>query len=339
MDIFSVLTLIGGLAMFLYGMKTMQDGLVNLAGGRLNDILERLTSNPIKGVLLGAGVTAIIQSSSATTVMVVGFVSSGLMSLTQAVGVIMGANIGTTMTSWILSLSGISGSSFFIKMLKPSSFSPILAAVGVIMLMTADENSSKKNTSSILLGFSILMFGMSTMSGAVEPLADDPQFARILTMFTNPLLGVMVGALVTAVIQSSSASIGILQALCVTGVIPYSVAIPIIFGQNIGTCVTAMLSSIGSGLNARRTAMIHLYFNLIGTALFMVLFCTVGQFAGAAFLSQPASVAGIAVVHSLFNVISCLVLLPFRNQLVRLAVITVPEKNRIENMQAVYEQD
>ncbi len=326
MDIFSVLTLIGGLALFLFGMNTMGDGLVKVSGGRLESILERLTSNRLKGVLLGTAVTAVIQSSSATTVMVVGFVNSGIMKLTQAVGVIMGANIGTTVTSWLLSLTGISGSSIVLKMFKPSSFSPILAIIGVIMLMTARGNAKRKDISMILIGFAVLMFGMTTMSGAVEPLADNPQFVSILTIFSNPILGVAVGALLTAVIQSSSASIGILQALCVTGAVPYSAAIPIIMGQNIGTCVTALISSIGAGRNAKRAAMIHLYFNVIGTVGFMVVFYAINHFVHFGFMGEAATAAGIAVVHSLFNIGCCVVLFPFGNFLVRLATLSIPDK-------------
>ncbi len=326
MTIFSVLTLIGGLALFLFGMNTMGDGLVKVSGGRLDSILERLTSNRIKGVLLGTVVTAVIQSSSATTVMVVGFVNSGIMKLTQAVGVIMGANVGTTVTSWLLSLTGIEGSGVVLQMFKPSSFSPVLAIIGVIMLMTARGNARRRDISAILIGFAVLMFGMTTMSGAVEPLADNPQFISILTIFSNPILGMAVGALLTAVIQSSSASIGILQALCVTGAVPYSVAIPIIMGQNIGTCVTSLISSIGAGKNARRAAMIHLYFNVIGSVGFMVIFYAVNHFVQFAFLSTSATAAGIAVVHSLFNIGCCVVLFPFGNFLVRLATLTIPDK-------------
>ncbi len=326
MDIFSVLTLIGGLALFLFGMNTMGDGLVKVSGGRLESILERLTSNRFKGVMLGLVVTAVIQSSSATTVMVVGFVNSGIMKLTQAVGVIMGANIGTTVTSWLLSLTGISGSGVILQMCKPSSFSPILAIIGIIMFMTARGNAKRKDISSILIGFAVLMFGMTTMSGAVEPLADNPQFVSILTIFSNPILGMAVGALLTAVIQSSSASIGILQALCVTGAVPYSAAIPIIMGQNIGTCVTALISSIGAGKNAKRAAMIHLYFNVIGSIGFMVIFYAINHFVQFAFLDTAATAAGIAVVHSLFNIGCCVVLFPFGNFLVKLATLSIPDK-------------
>lgn len=234
MDIFGILTLIGGLALFLYGMSVMGAGLEKLSGGKLEMILERLTSNPVKAVLLGAGVTAVIQSSSATTVMVVGFVNSGIMKLYQAIGIIMGANVGTTVTSWVLSLTGIQGESFIVKLFKPSSFSPVLALIGIILYMTG-KNNRKKDIGEILLGFAVLMFGMESMSGAVKPLADVPEFTNILTMFRNPILGVIVGALLTAIIQSSSASVGILQALSVTGAFTYGSVIPIIMGQNIGT--------------------------------------------------------------------------------------------------------
>ena len=326
MDIFGVLTMIGGLAMFLYGMNAMGDGLAKLSGGKLEQILEKLTSKRIMAVLLGVVVTAIIQSSSATTVMVVGFVNSGIMQLSQAVGIIMGANIGTTVTSWLLSLTGIQGSSLFIQLLKPSSFSPVLAAVGIILTMTAKDNNKKKDIGNILVGFAILMFGMETMSSAVEPLAENAQFTSILTKFSNPLLGMLAGLVLTAVIQSSSASVGILQALCVTGAVGYKTAIPIIMGQNIGTCVTAIISSIGASKNAKRASMIHLYFNLIGTIIFMVVFYGINAVIGGfAFLDTPANAAGIAVVHSLFNIGAVLLLYPFGNQLVKLAQITIPE--------------
>ena len=326
MNIFGVLTMIGGLAMFLYGMNAMGDGLAKLSGGKLEQILEKLTSKRIMAVLLGVVVTAIIQSSSATTVMVVVFVNSGIMQLSQAVGIIMGANIGTTVTSWLLSLTGIQGSSLFIQLLKPSSFSPVLAAVGIILTMTAKDNNKKKDIGNILVGFAILMFGMETMSSAVEPLAENAQFTSILTKFSNPLLGMLAGLVLTAVIQSSSASVGILQALCVTGAVGYKTAIPIIMGQNIGTCVTAIISSIGASKNAKRASMIHLYFNLIGTIIFMVVFYGINAVIGGfAFLDIPANAAGIAVVHSLFNIGAVLLLYPFGNQLVKLAQITIPE--------------
>ena len=266
MDLFGVLTMIGGLALFLYGMNLMGDGLSKASGGRLEKILERLTSNPIKAVLLGAAVTAVIQSSSATTVMVVGFVNSGVMKLSQTIGIIMGANVGTTITSWILSLSGIESNNFFIQLLKPTSFSPVLAIVGVGFLLFS-KKESRKNIGMILVGFAILMFGMDTMSEAVKPLADVPEFTSILTAFSQPILGMLAGLLLTAVIQSSSASVGILQALCITGSVTFGTAIPIIMGQNIGTCVTAMLSGIGASKNAKRAALVHLYFNIIGCIL------------------------------------------------------------------------
>ena len=318
--------MIGGLAMFLYGMNAMGDGLAKLSGGKLEQILEKLTSKRIMAVLLGVVVTAIIQSSSATTVMVVGFVNSGIMQLSQAVGIIMGANSGTTVTSWLLSLTGIQGSSLFIQLLKPSSFSPVLAAVGIILTMTAKDNNKKKDIGNILVGFAILMFGMETMSSAVEPLAENAQFTSILTKFSNPVLGMLAGLVLTAVIQSSSASVGILQALCVTGAVGYKTAIPIIMGQNIGTCVTAIISSIGASKNAKRASMIHLYFNLIGTIIFMVVFYGINAVIGGfAFLDTPANAAGIAVVHSLFNIGAVLLLYPFGNQLVKLAQFTIPE--------------
>lgn len=326
MNIFSVLTMIGGLAMFLYGMDAMGDGLAKLSGGKLEQILEKLTSKRIMAVLLGIAVTAVIQSSSATTVMVVGFVNSGIMQLSQAVGIIMGANVGTTVTSWILSLSGIQGSSLFIQLLKPTSFSPVLAAIGIVLIMTAKDNNKKKDIGNILVGFAILMFGMDTMSGAVAPLSENEKFTSVLTMFSNPILGMIAGLVLTAVIQSSSASVGILQALCITGAVGYKTAIPIIMGQNIGTCVTALISSIGASKNAKRASMVHLYFNLIGTVLFMVVFYSINAIIGGfAFLDNPANAAGIAVVHSLFNIGTVLVLYPFGDKLVKLAQLTIPD--------------
>ena len=324
MDLFGLLTMLGGLALFLYGMNTMGDGLAKMAGSRLEQILEKLTSTPIRAVLLGAGVTAVIQSSSATTVMVVGFVNSGIMKLSQAVGIIMGANVGTTITSWILSLAGVEGDSFFIRLLKPSSFSPVLAMVGVIFLLFL-KNEKKKDIGTILLGFAVLMFGMETMSGAVKPLADVPEFTNLFIAFKNPILGMLVGALLTAVIQSSSASVGILQAMCATGAVSFGAAIPIIMGQNIGTCVTAMISGIGASKNAKRTALVHLYFNVIGTAIFMIVFYALNVILQFAFLDQAANGAGIALVHSTFNILATVVLLPFSRGLERLAVLTIPD--------------
>lgn len=322
---FNALTLIGGLAFFLYGMHVMGDGLTKLSGGRLERILERLTHSRLKAVLLGAGVTAVIQSSSATTVTVVGFVNSGIMKLGQAVGVIMGANIGTTVTSWLLSLAGIEGGNFFVKLLKPTSFSPVLALIGIILIMSAKQEK-RKEIGAILIGFSVLMFGMDTMSAAVKPLADVPEFTGILTMFSNPFLGMLLGAILTAVVQSSSASIGILQALCATGTLPFATAIPIIMGQNIGTCVTALISSIGGGKNAKRAALVHLYFNVIGTVVFMVVFYGLHGILRFPFMAEPAGAAGIAVIHSLFNIGATLVLLPFARGLEKLAVVSVREK-------------
>ena len=329
MDFFGLLSMIGGLALFLYGMDTMGQGLEKLSGGRLERILEKLTSNPIKAVLLGAGVTAVIQSSSATTVMVVGFVNSGIMKLTQAVGIIMGANIGTTVTSWLLSLTGIESGNFFVQLLKPSSFSPVLALIGMIFIMFT-KNEKKKNLGTIMIGFAILMFGMETMSDAVKPLADVPEFTGLLTMFSNPILGMIAGAVLTAIIQSSSASVGILQALCATGAVSFGSAIPIIMGQNIGTCVTAMISGIGASKNARRAALVHLYFNIIGTAVFMIVFYTVNGFIHFDFLDGAASAMGIAVVHSAFNVASTILLLPFSKVLVKLATLTIPDEQEKE---------
>ncbi len=322
MDFFGILAMIGGLALFLYGMELMGEGLAKASGGKLEKILEKLTSSPLKAVLLGAGVTAVIQSSSATTVIVVGFVNSGIMKLEQAVGLIMGANIGTTVTSWLLSLAGIEGGNFFIRMLKPSSFSPILAIVGVIFLQFL-KSDKKKNIGMIMIGFAILMTGMDAMSAAVKPLADVPEFTNILLMFSNPVLGLLAGAILTAIIQSSSASVGILQALCMTGAVTYGTALPIIMGQNIGTCVTAMISGIGASKNARRTALIHLYFNIIGTTIFMVVFYTIHAFVDFAFLDTAANAAGIAVIHSIFNITATLILLPFSQVLVKLACLTI----------------
>lgn len=325
MDFFSVLSMIGGLALFLYGMHVMGDGLSKVSGGKMEKILEGLTSNPLKAVGLGALVTAVIQSSSATTVMVVGFVNSGIMKLSQAVGVIMGANIGTTITSWILSLSGIESDSFFIQMFKPTSFSPILAIIGVAFLLFA-KSEKKKDIGTIFLGFAVLMFGMDSMSAAVKPLADVPEFTGILTAFSNPILGMLAGALLTAVIQSSSASVGILQALCVTGAVSYGVAIPIILGQNIGTCVTALLSAIGAKKNAKRAAMVHLYFNIIGTTVFLIVFYGLNMVLHFEFLGQAADAAGIAVAHSAFNVFATAILLPFSSGLEKLACLTIRDE-------------
>ncbi len=325
MDIFGVLSMIGGLSLFLYGMHVMGDALAKMSGGKLEKILEKLTKNKYLGVLLGAGVTAVIQSSSATTVMVVGFVNSGIMKLKQAVGIIMGANIGTTVTSWLLSLTGIDGGSVWIKLLKPTSFTPVLAVIGVVLLVFC-KKEKKHDIGNILLGFAVLMFGMDAMSDAVAPLADVPEFTNILTMFSNPILGMLAGLVLTAIIQSSSASVGILQALCVTGAITYSNAIPIIMGQNIGTCITAALSSVGASKDAKRAAAVHFYFNVLGTTIFMILFYTLNAFIGFDFMTVAAGPAGIAVVHTAFNVLATMVLLPCSGVLEFLATKTIKDK-------------
>ena len=337
MDIFGILTMLGGLALFLYGMDLMGKSLEKQAGNRLQSILERLTAKPLMGFLLGAGVTAVIQSSSATTVMVVGFVNSGLMKLHQACPVIMGANVGTTITSWILSLTGIEGESFLIRLLKPTSFSPILALAGVAMNMFSRRDRIK-TTGLTLIGFAILMFGMETMSGAVKPLADVPEFPRLFTLFSNPILGVLAGALLTALIQSSSASVGILQALSATGAVSFSSAVPIIMGQNIGTCVTALISSVGANRNARRTAFIHLYFNIIGVAIFLTLYMLVNAVYPLPFAGDPINGMGIAVVHTCFNLLATVTLLPFSGTLEKLACLTVPDGPKDEPVAALDER-
>lgn len=329
MSFFDFLTMIGGLALFLYGMNLLGESLSELSGGRLERILEKLTSNPLKAVLMGAGVTAVIQSSSATTVMVVGFVNSGIMRLPQAVGIIMGANIGTTVTSWILGLTGIDSDSFFVQLLKPTSFSPLLAIIGVAILLFSSKDK-QRNIATVLVGFAVLMFGMDTMSSTVNPLADIPEFTDILTRFSNPFFGVAAGLVLTAVIQSSSASMGILQALCMTGAISYSATIPIIMGQNIGTCVTAMLSAIGASQNAKRAALVHLYFNMIGTVLFMVVFYAVNTQGAFLFLQEAATPFGIAAIHSIFNISTTICLMPFSKFLVKLVCLTIKEKNKPE---------
>ena len=324
MSIFNVLAMISGIAFLLFGMHVMNEGLTKASGGKLEQILEKLTSNKLYAVLLGAGVTAIIQSSAATTVMVVGFVNSGIMKLTQAIGVIMGANVGTTITAWLLSMTGIQGDNFWIQMLKPESFSPILALAGIILLMFS-KKEKHHNVGNILLGFSVLMFGMTTMSQAVAPLADMPEFRDILAQFNNPFLGVIAGTLLTAVIQSSSASVGILQALCVTGMVDYRMAIPIIMGQNIGTCITALLSSVGANKNAKRAALIHLYFNILGATVFLIVFYTANAFLQFSFMDLAANTFGIALVHSVYNIFATVVLLPFSNVLVKLSYLTIRE--------------
>lgn len=325
MDFFSFVSMIGGLSLFLYGMSIMGNGLSKMAGGKMESVLERLTSKRLFAVLLGMGVTAVIQSSSATTVMVVGFVNSGIMQLSQAVGVIMGANVGTTVTSWILSLTSIQGDSFWLRLLEPKTFAPILAGIGIVQIMSSKGESQKKDIGNILIGFAILMAGMQTMTSAVSGLADNESFVSLMTAFHNPILGMVVGTVLTAVVQSSSASIGILQALCATGAVPYAVALPVIMGQNVGTCVTSLISSVGASRNAKRAAMVHLYFNLIGTIIFVAFFYAVHAFMSFVFLSDSANAAGIAAIHSLFNITATILLFPFANQLVRLAEITIPD--------------
>lgn len=330
MDIFDVLSMVGGLALFLYGMHIMGDALAKMSGGKLEKVLERLTSNKWSAVLLGAGVTAVIQSSGATTVMVVGFVNSGIMKLNQAVGIIMGANIGTTATSWLLSLSGIDGGSFFLQMLKPTSFTPILAVIGAILVVFC-KSEKKHNIGTILLGFAILMYGMTAMSSAVEPLKDVPQFTQILTKFENPLLGVIAGFVLTTIMQSSSVSVGILQALCSTGAVSYALALPIIMGQNIGSCTTAMISSVGASKEAKRAAAVHFYFNVIGTVVFMLVFYISNAFVHYAFLPQAANEVGIATIHSIFNIAATIVLLPLSGFLEFLAVKTIKDDDEEED--------
>lgn len=324
MDLFDVLNLIGGLCLFLFGMNVMGQALERRAGNRLRDLLGKLTTNKLAGLLTGLGVTAIIQSSSATTVMVVGFVNSGLMTLKQAINVIMGANIGTTVTAWILSLAGIDSGNLFVSLLKPSSFTPVLALIGIVFYMFS-KNSRRQDTGLILLGFATLMFGMESMSDAVSGLREVPQFRQMMIAFQNPVLGVLAGAVLTAIIQSSSASVGILQALASTGQVSLGAAIPIIMGQNIGTCVTAMLSSVGTNKNARRAALVHLSFNVIGTVVWLVVFCLVRALFRPVLLDASASLFSIAVVHSAFNVLCTLLLLPMTGLLERLAHRLVPD--------------
>ncbi len=337
MDIFDLLTMLGGLSLFLFGMSIMGEALERRAGGQLRSLLGRITGSPAAGLLTGMGVTAVIQSSSATTVMVVGFVNSGLMTLRQAIYVIMGANVGTTVTAWILSLAGVSSGNVWVRLLKPSSFTPVLALVGLILYMTAKKDK-RRDTGTILLGFATLMFGMETMSGAVAGLGELPGFQRLFLAFQNPVLGVLAGAVLTAVIQSSSASVGILQALAVTGQVSYGAAIPIIMGQNIGTCATAMLSSVGANRNAKRTAMVHLLFNVIGTAVWLTVFCLVRLLVQPVFLGGPASLWGIAVTHSVFNVLCTLLMLPLAGLLEGLVNRLVPEGTGEERLEELDER-
>lgn len=325
MTIFDVLTMVGGLCLFLFGMTVMGDALERRAGGKLQSLLGKLTSNKMAGLFTGLGVTSVIQSSSATTVMVVGFVNSGLMTLKQAINVIMGANIGTTVTAWLLSLAGLSGDNIIIKLLKPMSFTPVLALIGIVFYMFC-KSDKKKDTGTILLGFAVLMFGMDIMSNAVSGLADIPAFADLFLMFKNPILGMLAGAILTAIIQSSSASVGILQALAMTGAVSYGAAIPIIMGQNIGTCITAILSSFGTNRNAKRAALVHLSFNVIGTTVWLTVYSVVKYTVAPVLFDTAVTPAGIAVAHSAFNIACTILLLPMSSLLEKLAYILVPEK-------------
>ena len=324
MDVFNVLTLVGGLSLFLFGMNIMGEALEKRAGSKLRTILGKLTTKKIIGLLTGLGITAIIQSSSATTVMVVGFVNSGLMTLKQAINVIMGANIGTTVTAWILSLSGIESGNLFVQLLKPTSFTPVLALIGIVFHMFS-KDEKKQDTGTILLGFATLMFGMDAMSGAVSGLSDVPQFRDLFIMFKNPILGVLAGAVLTAIIQSSSASVGILQALAVTGQVSYGAAIPIIMGQNIGTCITAMISGVGANKNAKRAATLHLLFNVIGTVVLLVVYYIVRTAFKPVLLDQSATLWGIAVAHTLFNLLCTAILYPTSSLLEKLVIKLVPD--------------
>ena len=337
LSIFDVLTLIGGLCLFLFGMDIMGKALERRAGNGLRAILGKLTQSRIAGFFTGLAVTAIIQSSSATTVMVVGFVNSGLMSLKQSIGVIMGANIGTTVTAWILSLGGISSSNVFVKLLKPTSFTPVLALIGIVLLMFG-KNSKKKDTATILLGFATLMYGMDTMSGAVSGLADVPAFQNLFLMFRNPIIGAVVGALLTAILQSSSASVGILQALSITGQVSYGAAIPIIMGQNIGTCVTALLSSFGTNKNAKRAAIVHLSFNVIGTVVWLSIFSGISILFQPAILQHSASYLGIAICHTLFNLLCTILLFPASSILEKIAIKLVPDKGNNDVIETLDER-
>lgn len=328
MDIFSILNMLCGLALFLYGMNVMGEGLSRASGGRLENILETLTSSRLKAVLLGAAVTAVVQSSSATTVMVVGFVNSGIMRLTQATGVIVGANIGAAVTNWLLALTGIQSDNMLVMMCKPSSFTPILAMVGIVFMMFT-KSEKKHNIGTVLIGFTVLMTGMETMSSAVEPLAGVPEFTNVLIAFSNPVLGTLSGLALTAIIQSSSASVGILQALCATGVVSNATALPIIMGANIGTCVTALLSSVGASKNAKRAALIHLYFNIIGTLLFMAAFYSIHALFPFGFMENTATAASVAVIHTVYKLSASAVLLPFSGALEKLAMLTVRDDETV----------
>ena len=332
-----LISLLGGLALFLFGMDTMGKALERTAGGKLQTILAKMSSSVPKGFLLGLAVTAVIQSSSATTVMVVGFVNSGIMTLKQAVGVIMGSNVGTTVTAWILSLSGLEGDSFLVQVLKPSTLAPLLGTIGIILYMFMKSEKSK-NIGTILLGFMALMTGMELMSGSMKFLKDEAWFAQLMVSFSNPIIGILVGAALTAIIQSSSASVGILQSMCSTGAVSFGCAIPVILGQNIGTCVTAMMGSIGANKNARRTAMVHLYFNIIGTLIFLVLFYGLGLFFPWKFLNEACNEMNIAVIHTAFNIAATAILLPMNGLLVKLATLSVPDDKQEEKTELLDER-
>jgi len=329
MDILSGITLLGGLAFFLYGIQVLSSGLERMAGGRLEELLKKMTSSPLKSLLLGAVITAAIQSSSGVTVMLVGLVNSGIMTIGQSIGVIMGSNIGTTMTAWILTLVGIESDNLFVSLLKPENFSLVFAFVGIVMIMASREQK-RRDVGTILVGFAVLMYGMKLMSGAVKPLADSPAFASVFTLFRNPILGVLAGLVITAVIQSSSASVGILQALALTGGVSWGAAIPIIMGQNIGTCVTSLLSSIGVSKNARKVAVVHVAFNLIGTAVCLSAYCIVNALFHLPFASRPIDTVGIAAVHSTFNILTTLMLFPFTRQLEQLANRILPDTPQVK---------
>ena len=334
MDFFDLLTMMGGLALFLYGMHMMGEGLSRVSGSKLENILEKLTNNPVKAVLVGAGVTAVIQSSTATIIMVVGFVNSGIMQLEQAVNVIIGANVGTTITAWLLSLTGIESTSFIIQLFKPSSFAPVLALIGVI-LINFTKKEKHKTVGTVIAGFAILMIGMDTMSGAVKGLADVPEFTNMLTMFSNPLLGVLVGFIMTAIVQSSSASVGILQALSRSGAVTGATAVPVIMGQNIGACITVLISAIGANKDAKKAALMHLYYNIVKTTLFMVVFYAANTCLHFSFMEEAISPLGIALIHSLFNIALCIILLPFSKMFVKLVNLTVPDKVKEGEMSPV----
>lgn len=337
MDIFNIFTLLGGLAFFLYGMTVMSSGLEKVAGGKMEQLLREMTSNPVKSLVLGMGITIIIQSSSAVTVMLVGLVNSGIMNLTQAIGVIMGSNVGTTVTAWILSLSGIESDNFFLQLLKPESFSPLLALAGVIMMMASRKNKTK-NIGTILIGFAVLMFGMELMKNAMSPLADMPEFTHILTAFSNPLLGIVIGTVVTAVIQSSAASVGILQALSLTGSISYGMAFPIIMGQNIGTCISAVLSAIGVNTNARRVAAVHIAFNVLGTIIFMLAYQIITSIWSIPLFKESINPFGIAVLHSIFNIATTIILFPFTGFLEKIAMFTVQDNKNSKEQDVIIDE-